>query len=68
LYEAEYEPASIAIVREVAVIEKPILEAVADAYVESAAINALTMHVPGPTNETTPDVEPIEQTTAGELE
>jgi hypothetical protein len=55
-------------VREVAVIEKLIFEEVADAYVESAAIDALTVHVPGATNVTTPDAEPTVQTTAGEPE
>jgi hypothetical protein len=62
LYEAEYEPASIAIVREVAVIEKLIVEEVADANVESAAIDALTVHVPAATNATTPEDEPTVQT------
>ena len=62
MYEAEYEPASIAIVREVAVIEKPIVEEVADAYVESAAIDALIVHVPAATNATTPEDEPTVQT------
>lgn len=55
-------------VREVVVIEKLIFEEVADAYVESAAIDALTVHVPGATNVTTPDAEPTVQTTAGEPE
>ena len=57
MYEEEYEPASIAMVREVAVIEKTVLEAVAAAYVESAEIDALIMHVPAATNATTPEAE-----------
>jgi len=62
LYEAEYEPASTAMVREVAVIEKLIFEEVADTYVESASIDALTVHVPAATNATTPEAEPTVQT------
>ena len=62
MYEAEYEPASIAIVREVAVIEKLMFEEVADANVESAAIDALIVHVPAATNATTPEDEPTVQT------
>ncbi len=48
--------------REVAVIEKLIVEEVADANVESAAIDALIVHVPAATNATTPEDEPTVQT------
>ena len=60
MYEAEYEAASIAIVREVAVIEKLIFEAVANAYVESDWIDALIVHVPIATNVTAPEFPTVQ--------
>jgi hypothetical protein len=59
LYEAEYEPASIAIVREVAVIAKLISEEVAQSYVESAWIDALIVHVPAATKVTAPEFSTV---------
>ena len=57
-----YEPESILNVRDVAVIEKLMFEEVADAYGESAAIDALIVHVPAATNATTPEDEPTVHT------
>jgi len=56
-YVEVYEPASIAIVRDVKVVEKLIVEANAHAYVESDAIDAFSVHVPAATNVTTPEAE-----------
>ena len=61
-YVEVYEPESILNVRDVAVIEKLMFEEVADANVESAAIDALIVHVPAATNATTPEDEPTVQT------
>ena len=58
-YVETYEPASIAIVREVAVIEKLIFEEVAQAYVESGWINPPIVHVPAATNVIAPEFSTV---------
>lgn len=59
-YVETYEAASIAIVREVAVTEKLILDAVAKAYVESGWIDALIVHAPAATNITAPEFSTVQ--------
>ena len=61
-YVEVYAEESILNVREVPVIEKLILEAFAAAYVESDAIDALIVHVPGATNTTIAVGEPTVHT------
>jgi hypothetical protein len=58
-YVEVYEPESMAIVREVAVIEKLMFEEVAQAYVESAWIDALIVHVPAATNVIAPEFSTV---------
>ena len=67
LYDAEYEPESIAIVREES-IENEIREDVAESYAPSLAIATRNVHVPAVTKATTPVDEPIVHTGAVVLE
>ena len=55
-----YEPESILSVRDVAVIEKLILDAVANTYVESDWIDALIVHVPAATNVIAPEFSTVQ--------
>ena len=58
-YVEVYEPESIAMVREVAVIAKLISEEVAQSYVESAWIDELIVHVPAATKVTAPEFSTV---------